>query len=78
MSNRTGRSIEGEPETLRSKEEYSYYDKTKHTFINRLVCYDSQGISIVEITVSSIKKLGEGSIKEKKRYRTSVIPVTDL
>jgi len=31
---------------------------TKHSFINKLVCYDSQGITTIDVIVSAICKLG--------------------
>ncbi len=38
-------------------------DLTKHTFINKLVCYDSHGLTIIDINVTSIRKISEGAIK---------------
>jgi hypothetical protein len=49
-------------------------ETTRHTFVNKLVCYDSQGITVVEINVSSIRKLAEGSFKENKKVRSWEVP----
>jgi hypothetical protein len=41
----------------------------KHTFINKLVCYNQQGLTIIEITVKMIRKISEGNIKESKSVK---------
>ena len=35
-----------------------------------MVCYDSQGITVVELDVLSIRKLGERSFKENRIVRS--------
>jgi len=55
-TNRTDRSNNGK---LNDKNN----EITKHCFINKLVCYDSQGITTIDVIVSSLCKLGEGMIK---------------
>jgi len=51
-------------------------DKTRHTFINKLVSYDTHGLSIIEVKVTSIRKLGEGSIKEKRKVSSELMGPT--
>ena len=54
----------------------SQEDTTQHTFVNKLVCYDSQGITVIQVNVNSIKKLAQGSFKENKNVRTWEVPVS--
>ena len=46
---------------------------TKHTFINKLVCYNQQGLIIIEVTVKMIRKISEGNIKESKSAKLQSI-----
>lgn len=63
---------------MRSQEENVPFkdDTTRHNFIHKLVCYDDHGLSRIEVKVSSIRKLGEGSIKEKKKVSSEVVSPT--
>ena len=45
--------------------------------MNKLVNYDSQGITVIEIDLSSVRKLRDGVIKPKKKNKMELIPNTD-
>lgn len=44
-------------------DDVSELPKRVHSFINKIVCYDSQEINILEVEVISIKQLDSGEIK---------------
>lgn len=69
-TNRTDRSKPGQDSNNKN-------DITKHNYVNKLVCYDSIGITTVDVIVTSIRKLGEGSVKENKKYKISILSNTD-
>ena len=41
------------------------------------MCYDHQGISIIEVELSTIKKLRDGTIMERKKSKLEKILSTD-
>lgn len=52
-------------------------DITKHTYVNKLICYDCHGLNIIDVTLNSIRKLRDGVIKEKKKNTIDTIPNSD-
>ena len=61
----------------RMMEEVSESPKRIHSFINKIVCYDSQEINILQVEVISIKQLDSGEIKENKKVKAELIASTD-
>lgn len=41
------------------------------------MCYDSQGITVIDVEMTSIKKLRDGVIKEKKKSKIEKMSQTD-
>ena len=52
-------------------------DTTKHTYVNKLVCYDCHGLNIIDVDLTSIRKIKEGGIKEKNKNSIESIPESD-
>ena len=71
----TNRSNISNQESLPSKRKKG--DVTRHKYLNKLVCYDSQGITIIDVEMTSVKKLRDGVIKQKKKSKMQKISPTD-
>jgi hypothetical protein len=53
----------GTNRTDRSANEQETKGVTTHKYVNKLICYDSQGLTVIDVVVYSLRKIAEGVIK---------------
>lgn len=77
-TNRTGRSnqdLELPKTPAKEPANADTQQPTYHTFINKMVSYDSQGLTVVYINVTAIRKLAEKYFTETKTVKTQITSI---